>query len=72
MGYPRSQLEEIFDAQQLARLDSWLYGQTMGLCDGTEWDHDAQEHVQVCPEAHGSVIYRHDIVRFLRAGPITD
>lgn len=43
LGYPWSQLQEMFDAQQIARLQLWMDGQTMAF-DGEAivYPHDLQ------------------------------
>lgn len=72
-GYPWTQLEQIFDKQQIARLQIWMRGQTMMLCEGRKYSHETMEYYESCNgTAHGGVVYVYDLHRFLTAGPIID
>lgn len=72
-GYPRTQLMEIMDPQQYARLDIWLYGQTLALCQGKLYDHETGEYEECCNGvSHGTVVYPTDVHRFIHARPVID
>lgn len=72
-GYPWSQLATILNEQELARLDIWMQGQTMCFCGGQKYDHDTKSYHESCGGiAHGSVVYPHDLIRWIEAGPIID
>lgn len=83
-GYPWSQLERIFLPTTVSRLEAWMYGQTMMICDGSaerEWVDDESDpyvrrFVEVgppkCDRAHGLVVYEWDLDRFLRGLPVVD
>lgn len=72
-GYPISQLEDIFDKAQLARLQNWMRGQTSMICEGKKFNHETREYEESCNGvSHGVVIYKHDLVRFIQGGPIID
>lgn len=74
LGYPWSQLEEIFDAQELARLRLWMYGQTGAICEGQRWDPLGRKYEpDACsPHPHGMVVYGSDIRRWMEALPVID
>lgn len=73
LGYPHSQLEEMFDEQQMKRLHLWMAGQTQAICEGKLYDHGKGEYYPCCDgTAHGYVMYAHDVRRWLSAGPILD
>jgi hypothetical protein len=72
-GFSATQLEEAMDPQQFRRLEQWMSGQTMMLCDGRKFNHDTREYEPSdCGGAHGVVIYTWDVERFLAAGKIID
>lgn len=73
-GYPWHQIEEeVLDANGLAELSRWMYGQTMMLCQGQVYNHEAREYDESCGGvAHGSVVYRWDLERFIKGGQIID
>lgn len=70
-GYSRGVLEDALGAERFAELMDWMYGQTMMLCDGRRYDHDAKEYYETHP-AHGPVVYTWDVEWFLRGGRIVD
>jgi hypothetical protein len=72
LGYPRDQLERLLDAQQLARLDHWMRGQTVGVCDGRRYDHEARQYQDTGCGPHGACVYCWDLERWLRGEPIID
>lgn len=83
-GYPWSQLERIFPPTTMSRLEAWMYGQTMMICNGTperKWVDDesapgGQRLEEVgpskCDRAHGLVVYEWDLDRFLLGLPVVD
>jgi hypothetical protein len=70
-GYTKSQLIELLGERESAFAD-WMRGQTVALCDGKVYDHDKREYVKGCDEAHGLVVYAHDVRQFLAGGPPLD
>jgi hypothetical protein len=65
-GYPLHQLETVMDDSQFSRLQRFLYGQTMMWCSGSAYNYDLGSYEQACGGvAHGTVIYTHDVERFL-------
>lgn len=72
LGYPRSQLASVFSAQQLARLDAWMVGQTMGVCDGRSYNHDTREYEATGCGPHGPCVYAHDVRGFITGAPVLD
>lgn len=76
-GYPWTQLETIFPPTTVSRLEAWMFGQTMMICDGSpEWKWVDDELVEVgpskCDRAHGGVVYEWDLDRFLLGLPVVD
>lgn len=50
-----------------------MNGQTMMLCDGRRYNHDAREYEVACGGvAHGVVVYPWDVERFLAGLPVVD
>jgi hypothetical protein len=70
-GYSFDLLEETLGKERFDRLMHWMRGQTMMLCDGRRYDHDAKSYEET-HEAHGPVVYAWDAERFLAGGPILD
>lgn len=52
----------------------WMRGQTMALCEGTEYDHEQGRSVDSgCAETpHGLVVYPSDFRRYCEGRPIVD
>lgn len=73
-GYPVSQLENELTRDEWNDLDRWLDGQTMAICSGQVYNHDKGEYEpSLCAgEAHGTVVYVHDVKRWLAGQPIID
>lgn len=76
-GYPWSQLERIFQPTTVSRLEAWMSGQTMMICDGSperKWVHGKLVEVgpPKCDRAHGLVVYEWDLERFLLRLPVVD
>lgn len=70
-GYSVDLLEETLGAERFAELMAWMYGQTMMLCDGRRYDHDAKEYYET-HDSHGPVVYTWDVQRFLEGRPVID
>lgn len=71
-GFTASQVEEIMGSR-FDEFTGWMYGQTMSICDGTLWDYAQKKAVPSdCGRAHGTVIYRWDVERFLIGLPVVD
>lgn len=69
-GYTRDDLGRLLGAR-LPEFDSWMRGQTLGICDGREYDYAAFAYCETGCGPHGVVAYRHDVRRFLGgAGPL--
>lgn len=52
----------------------WMRGQTMSICDGRRYDHEARRYfpTRCAPGGHGVVVYSHDVERFERGLPVID
>jgi hypothetical protein len=71
-GYTNWQLAEIL-GNRLDKFEQWMRGQTMMLCEGRSYDHDRCEYVPACGGvAHGGIVYRWDLERFLDGRPVID
>lgn len=67
-GYPHEQLEEVL-GDDLPSFHQWMAGQTMTLCTGRKFDHDAGEYNECCGGiAHGPVVYPWDLRQYLESG----
>jgi hypothetical protein len=68
LGYTDAQVREILAANERAFPDfaRWMWGQTMAICEGTT------PYYTACAEAHGTIIYRHDLERYLAGLPVID
>ena len=72
MGYTHPQLVRIL-GERLPEFNKWMYGQTMTLCEGRQYNHDTKEYEVACDGvAHGGVVYSWDLNRFLRGLPVID
>lgn len=72
-GYTLTQLQESLDAVTFKHLNEWLYGQTAMWCSGSVYNHDLGSYEQACGGvAHGTVIYTHDVDRFLLGVGVVD
>jgi hypothetical protein len=69
LGYPQSQLKEIFSEDQFKRFIAWMRGQTFASCEGSEY---VKYYVPNGCGPHGYVYYTHDVKRFLDGSPIVD
>lgn len=67
LGYPRDAVEQIF-AENVARFDEWMRGQTVAICDGRRFDHEAAEYEPTNCGPHGVVVYEWDLRRYLAGG----
>ncbi len=68
-GYTLRQVEELVSGERggMERFTQWFAGQTSAICEGRTYNHDTKEHEVSCGGvAHGLVIYRHDVARYLR------
>lgn len=71
-GYTYDQLEDVLGAG-LGDFGSWMRGQTMTLCEGRRYNHDTKEYEESCGGlAHGGIVYRWDLERYLEGRPIID
>jgi len=66
-GYSWSFLEEILDEETFEQFGKWMSGQTMTLCEGRRYDHEAKEYRadECAGNPHGGVAYQYDLHRFL-------
>lgn len=55
LGLTHDEIEALL-AHRVREFDRWIFGHTMGICDGT---------AKACSGAHGTVYYRVDVERFL-------
>lgn len=64
MGYTDAQVREICElfhelpGRTYEDFEKWFAGQTGAICHGADG----------CRVAHGEIVYRHDLVQFLRGG----
>lgn len=72
LGYPVTQLQRILDAQQMNRLQLWMWGQTASICEGRRYDYETDEWTDTGCGPHGVVYYKHDVERWLNAHRIID
>lgn len=71
MGYTQSQLERIL-GDRFQDFLLWTYGQTVGLCDGRQYNHETQDYEQTHCGPHGLAFYEWDLKRFLKGLPVID
>jgi hypothetical protein len=74
-GMTESDLREVLGTRAAQRpFWRWMTGQTMSLCTGRKYDHEAQEYKpsECFGRPHGAVVYRHDVERFLKGLPVID
>lgn len=74
-GYPYAQTTKILQEHGRTRVefDYWMRGQTIGVCEGRKYNHDTKEYEVSCGGvAHGGIVYRWDMERFLARKPIID
>jgi hypothetical protein len=69
-GYTREEIEEIFehDEKDLDDFWHWMVGQTMSVCDGRRYDHEARDYepTECADNTHGVVTYSWDVKRYLQ------
>ncbi len=63
-GYPEEQLHEIL-GDKFVEFSHWMAGQTVTICDGQEYDHEAKAYKPTNCGPHGPVVYAWDLSRFL-------
>lgn len=57
---------------QVKAFHRWMGGQTVSLCDGTEYDYAEKRSVLTGCGPHGVVIYRCDVEQYLEGGAPLD
>lgn len=68
-----SQLREMLSETELEELGSWMRGQTMSVCEGRHYSHETKDYYESCGGvAHGVVVYRGDVARFMSGLPVID
>lgn len=73
MGYPITQLENELTSVGYLALTKWLYGQTLAICEGREYNHDTEKYEQSCGGVpHGVVAYTWDVWRWIDGRPVID
>lgn len=73
LGYTREQIREMFGTgDRLAAFWSFMYGQTLGVCTGKKYNLVEDEYLPTGCGPHGSVVYSHDVERFIRGLPPLD
>ena len=74
LGYPTAQVEEILSAkgEDYWAFNKWMTGQTMGVCDGREYNHEAHRYEPTHCGPHGIVVYGSDIKQYLAGGAPLD
>lgn len=71
LGYSRDALEQIL-AEDYAEFGRWMRGQTAAICDGLAYDHESRKFHETGCGPHGTVVYAHDLDRFLSGLPVID
>lgn len=71
LGYTTEDLEQIL-GDRLQEFYGWMDGQTVGICDGRDYNHQTQEYYETKCGPHGSAYYQWDVVRFIDGRPIVD
>jgi len=72
LGYPYSQLGDIFSPELKKEFFSWMRGQTFTECNGYQYDHEASTYEPSGCGPHGWVYYTSDVQRFLEGKPVID
>ncbi len=60
-GYTDQEIKEVIGTARLDDFNKWMEGQTRMICAGED-----------CPEKHGNITYKHDVVRYLAGLPVID
>ncbi len=72
LGYTEQQVISIL-GNRLAEFDHWMNGQTMGFCDGSQFNWESKQIEVACDGVHhGSIVYAWDLERFLAGLPVID
>ncbi len=72
LGYPWEQVERILGGSA-ARFSEWMSSQTVALCQGEVYNYDKKAYEPSgCDRPHGTVVYAHDLRRYLAKQPIID
>lgn len=71
LGVTQAELDEVL-GDRLSAFDRWMSGQTIALCTGERYDHEAKRYEPSGCGPHGPVVYRWDLERFLAGQPIID
>lgn len=72
LGYTIDQVKEVLK-DRYPEFERWMQHQTVALCDGREYDHKTKTFSPACNGvAHGAIIYRGDLMRFIEDRPIID
>lgn len=72
LGYPESQLRDMFSNEQMKDFFNWMRGQTFSVCDGSFYDHREKRSKPTGCGPHGYVYYPWDVEKFLDGSPIVD
>lgn len=67
LGYTAKQLVEIL-GDRLEDFWDWMIGQTVGVCSGLEYDQEKGVNRKTDCGPHGTVVYTHDLRRFMADG----
>lgn len=70
-GYPKDQLDALLGAR-VGEFNEYMAGQTVAMCEGREYDHEAKEWKPNGCGPHGVVCYRVDVGTFLAGRPTLD
>ncbi len=72
-GYPWSQIDAIFDVDTVKRLEKFMAGQTMMICEGRRYNHETGGYREACGGVpHGGVVYSWDLQRFVEGRKVID
>lgn len=73
LGYTDADLLKLL-GDRLDKFSHWMRSQTVAVCEGRRYNHDAREYEpdECAGHPHGVVTYPSDVERFLLGLPIID
>jgi hypothetical protein len=75
LGYTAEDIKAILVSDhRFLEFQKWMYGQTMSICDGLQYDRDKRDYrpTGCYSRPHGAVVFPWDLERFLDGLPIID
>lgn len=71
LGLTHDQVTELF-GDRIGEFHRWMWGQTVGLCEGRRWNRETKQYEPSGCGPHGAAYYRSDVRRFLAGLPVID